>query len=112
MQKAMDLKSYKNLGTSKNQGNSFAVLDNEHLMHVAKSADISLGADIQHMTDNIDIMKSEEVKKCDNFIIDFPEIALPVNLECELDYSNVCSNKPTSLGPERTQCSQMKADKT
>jgi len=112
LQKAMDLKSYKNLGTSKNQGNSFAVLDNEHLMHVAKSADISLGADIQHMTDNIDIMKSEEVKKCDNFIIDFPEIALPVNLECELDYSNVCSNKPTSLGPDHTQCSQMKADKT
>jgi len=67
----MDLKSYKNLGTSKNQGNSFAILDNEHLMHVAKSAHISLGADIQHMTDNIDIMKSEEVKKCDNFIMIF-----------------------------------------
>ncbi|RLN33988.1 hypothetical protein C2845_PM03G08240 [Panicum miliaceum] len=51
LQKATDLKSYKNLEAyKKTQGNSFASLDADYLKHVSDSVHISLGADIHQAT--------------------------------------------------------------
>ena len=101
MQKATYLKSYKTLDTFKNsQGNSLAALDNEYILHVADSVHISLGADIQLIANNIDVMKSKEVEKCDKFIDEFPAIALPANLDCEVGTTNDSSKSPPSMGPE------------
>ena len=81
LQKAADLKRYKNLEIPAPKGNPFAVLDNDYLLHVAKSAHISLDANTQAMSANIASMKEQEIQKYQNFIDEFLESTLPANLD-------------------------------
>lgn len=105
LQKAADLKSYKNLEIphAKAPGNSFHGMNTDYLALLANKVDIKVGVDTQNIVDNINALKNDETVRCFNFDNDNPEYVLPVNLDIKLEAATDSNTTSDLLENDITQ---------
>jgi hypothetical protein len=86
MQKAMNLKKKKNLGSM--IGNRFAPLQIESLNLLSKDVNIKIGNDVNEEEGIIRKLVDEEHIKYDEFVGENPEVLLPANIDIDLGIVN------------------------
>jgi hypothetical protein len=79
MQRAMELK--KNLEPLK--GNAFATLHVENLSNIATDVSLKLGSSSVEMDFIVKNLVEEDAKKIENFVVENPEMKLPINSDIE-----------------------------
>jgi hypothetical protein len=82
LQKAQGLKAIRNLEKGKTT-KSFAFESNSELLRKAQCVNINLGKDSVTVNEVIDNLKKIEIKTCEKFKEDNPEVTLPGNLDIE-----------------------------
>jgi hypothetical protein len=83
LQKAMQIKKRKNLEVVK--GNFFSILQSDYLNQVAHDANIKIDWDNDENSRLINNLKNEESLKQSKFVIENPDMLLPMNLDFEVE---------------------------
>ena len=81
LRKKKDLEVPKGKSNIRGISNSFAVLDNDVLMHKARTTVILLGSSEASVVNNIEAIKDVEVNRLSNFHLSNPDKFLPGNID-------------------------------